>query len=156
MFSLVLSPGYHLSDNSEGLFWRGKGGVGIYKCFCKTKTPKPRSGRSRFLLIKRNQISQASEFSAVHARENARAWDYWNYFFGRATIFGLRPVCPQGAQSLQWKPVCLPSEPMFCTIRMGWGQGAVSEGFTSLVYWNERWHSLSTCSCFSSWNSYLV
>ena len=28
-----LSPGHSLSDNSEGLLWRGKGGVRIYNGF---------------------------------------------------------------------------------------------------------------------------
>ena len=49
-----------LSDSSEGLFRRGKGGDRIYREFCnKYQIIK------RLLLIEENQISQVNEFSAL-------------------------------------------------------------------------------------------
>ena len=158
MFSLVVTPGYHLSDNSEGLFWRGKEGVRIYKCFCQTKTPKPRKWKiKRFLLIKRKQTSEASEFSAVHTWEDARPRDYWKASFDRATLPFFCALSPLGAHNLcSGGLFTSPQEPLSWLSGWGGGGGAVAEGFTSFVYWHERWHSLSTCSCFSSWNSYLV
>ena len=50
-FTEDLSPGYSLSDSSEGLLQRGMGGARIYKSFWKNKN---NSGNqtSRLLLIK--------------------------------------------------------------------------------------------------------
>ena len=68
MFYLVdksedLSPGHSISDNSEGLVQRGKGGARIYRGFCN-KRPSSRNIK-RLLLIKENQISQVNEISAL-------------------------------------------------------------------------------------------
>lgn len=159
MFSSVLSPGIPSLSNFERLFWRGKEGVRIYKCFCKAKPPKPRKWKiKRFLLIKRNQTSEASEISAVCTWEDARPWDYRNAFFDRATIPFLCTLSPLGAHShCSGSLFTSPQEPLSWPSGWGGGRGqSVAEGFTSFVYWNERWHSLSTRSCFSSWHSYLV
>ena len=123
MFYLVVTPGYHLSDNSEGLFWRGKEGVRIYKCFCQTKTPKPRKWKiKRFLLIKRKQTSEASEFSSVHTWEDARPWEYWNAFFDRATIPFFCTLSPLGAHShCSGSLFTSPREPL--SWPSGWGGG---------------------------------
>ena len=67
-----LSPGDSLSDSSEGLFRRGKGGARIYRSFCKktktnrlTKQKNPGSwNMKRLLLIKENLTSQVNEYGA--------------------------------------------------------------------------------------------
>ena len=50
-----------LSDCSEGLLQRGKGGARIYRCFCNQGQIVGTS--KKLLLIRENQISQVKEFN---------------------------------------------------------------------------------------------
>ena len=68
-----------LSDSSEGLLWRGKGGAG----YIGVLQQKPASRNiKRLLLIKENQTSQVNESSMLFCvREEARVWAHWNHSF---------------------------------------------------------------------------
>ena len=56
-----VSPGRSLSDSSEGLLQRGRGGTRIHRSFCNKDQVV---GTSRLLLIKQDPISQGKEVSA--------------------------------------------------------------------------------------------
>ena len=56
------AQGTRLSDHSEGLLLRGKGGARIYRSFLQQRLGN--RDIKRLLLMKENQVSQVNEFSA--------------------------------------------------------------------------------------------
>ena len=55
-----LSPGHRISDSSEGLLQRGKGGARIYRSFYN----KDQVLEHQKITVKENKISQVKDFSA--------------------------------------------------------------------------------------------
>ena len=74
-----LSSGDSLSESSEGLFWRGKGGTRIYRSLGNKNQV---AGTSKdYCYLKKKQISQVNEFSAFEGGGDERVWAHWNHSF---------------------------------------------------------------------------
>ena len=129
----------NLSDSSEVLFQRGRGGARIYRSFCWEKK-KPKTCKldiQRLLLITKNRHLKLITSVLFCVQEDARVWAEWNYSFDmHLTCLG-----PVSCFSPSW----IPSR---CTMVRA---ASVADGFmaaTSIVCWNGRWSSLSTLPPF--------
>ena len=63
-YSVDLSPGHNLSDNSEELLGRGKRGARIYRSFCKKQTNKQKNPKTT---TKKNPKTQVVEHQKIPA-----------------------------------------------------------------------------------------
>ena len=70
-----LSLRHSISDNSERLLWRGKGGAGYIRDFCNKR---PCIWNQK-ITIKENQVSQVKGFSAFLCMGRCKIWAYWNH-----------------------------------------------------------------------------
>ena len=130
-------PGDRLSDNSEGLLWRGKRGVRRYRSFCNKDWVVQTSKRAQ--LVKEKRISQVNEFNTFPCMIR--------YESGLIEIIHL--ICTLAIWNQH--PIFFPSlVPLRCTLEsscsgwglidglaMGWGEGGCSGliAATSFVYW---------------------
>ena len=67
------SLGYCLSDTSEELSQRGKGGARMYKSFCWEKKKNPIVKHQNISANHKNQTSQVNDFSAFLCIERCKS-----------------------------------------------------------------------------------
>ena len=118
------------SDYFEGLLQRGQEGTGCIRSFCWEKKKVVELWK-----ITANHKNRHFEWIILvlfFVQEDPRVWAYWNH------SFDVHYSCPEPVSC--FSPSWVPSG---WTVRVAAGvEGLMSR--PSFVYWNGRWHSLST------------
>ena len=113
-FLRTSSSGGSLSDNSEGLLWRGEEGAQIQRGFCNRDQVV---GTSRdYCSLKRIRHHKLRNLALFYVWEDARVWAHWNHSFAMHLSY----LGPASHSFPSW----VPSGCTFGGGCRGWGLGS--------------------------------